>query len=274
MSNEKNSNSQDQLARLTHIMAALRDPQSGCPWDVAQTMSSLTRYTIEEAYEVADAIAKGNPDEICDELGDLLFQVVFYSQIAQEDGSFNLQDVARAICEKMIRRHPHVFAGEAAPDAAGLNVQWEAIKAQEKQSKTDYLLDDIPRGLPALKLAQKMQKRCATVGFDWQEVQPVLAKVREEIDEIDAELSATEKDQSAIEEEIGDALFAMVNLARHCKVDADAALRQASHKFTRRFNAVESLARRTGRSLDELSLGEMETLWQEVKQQKAPQGEP
>ncbi|WP_414829838.1 nucleoside triphosphate pyrophosphohydrolase [Alteromonas sp. H39] len=272
MQNEKNSESEDQLARLTRIMVALRDPKTGCPWDVAQTMSSLTRYTIEEAYEVADAIAKGNPDEICDELGDLLFQVVFYSQIADEDHIFDLQDVARAICEKLIRRHPHVFAGESAPDEAELNAQWEAIKAQEKQRKDSqyrYLLDDVPSGLPALKLAHKMQKRCASVGFDWPDVLPVLAKVREEIDEINAELIATEKDQAAIEEEIGDALFAMVNLARHCKVDADAALRQASHKFARRFNAVETLAKERKQSLSTLSLHEMEKLWLEIKQQQS-----
>ncbi len=271
MQNEKSIESEDQLARLTHIMARLRDPQTGCPWDVAQTMSSLTRYTIEEAYEVADAIAKGDPDEICDELGDLLFQVVFYSQIADEDGEFSLQDVAWAICEKLIRRHPHVFAGEEAPDEAGLNAQWEAIKAQEKQSKdtqSRLLLDDVPSGLPALKLAHKMQKRCASVGFDWSDVKPVLAKVREEIDEIEAELIAAEKSQAAIEEEIGDALFAMVNLARHCKVDADTALRQASHKFSRRFNAVETLAIQNKQPLHAMTLQEMEALWQQVKQHK------
>lgn len=272
MQNEKSSESEDQLVRLTRIMAALRDPRTGCPWDVAQTMTSLTRYTIEEAYEVADAIAKGSPEEICDELGDLLFQVVFYSQIADEDGVFNLQDVARAICEKLVRRHPHVFAGEAPPDEAGLNAQWEAIKAHEKQKRDSHarsLLDDVPRGLPALKLAYKMQKRCASVGFDWPDALPVLAKVREEIDEIETELISPEKDQAAIEEEIGDALFAIVNLARHCKVDADSALRQASHKFAGRFNAVESLATDNKQSLAEIGLEEMEQLWQEVKQREA-----
>ncbi len=274
MQNENSSEPEDQLDRLTRIMAALRDPESGCPWDVAQTMSSLTRYTIEEAYEVADAIATGSPDEIRDELGDLLFQVVFYSQIASEDNTFDLQDVAKAICDKLIRRHPHVFAGETAPDEAGLNAQWEAIKAQEKQSKKqrqEYLLDDVPSGLPALKLAHKMQKRCASVGFDWPEVKPVLAKVKEEIDEIEQELDATEQDKAAIEEEIGDALFAMVNLARHCKVDADSALRKASHKFAGRFNAVEALASSRGESLSSMDLEEMERLWQQVKRDSKQQ---
>lgn len=271
MPSESNTNPQDQLQRLVAVMAALRDPQSGCPWDLAQTMSSLTRYTIEEAYEVADAIAGGKPDEICDELGDLLFQVVFYARLGEESGDFTLQDVARAIADKLERRHPHVFAGQQAGDARQLNTQWEAIKAAERAGKataTDtLLLNDIPSGLPSLKLAHKMQKRCATVGFDWPDAAPVMDKVREELEEIQQELDAPERDQAALEEEIGDALFAMVNLARHCQIDADTALRNASHKFARRFNAVEKQAGSLQQNLADMSLEQMEALWQQVKRQ-------
>lgn len=267
-----NSNKpRDEIQRLVSVMAALRDPESGCPWDLAQTMSSLTRYTIEEAYEVADAIAGGEPDEICDELGDLLFQVVFYARLGEESGDFTLQDVARAIADKLERRHPHVFAGQQPGDASQLNVQWEAIKASERAGKARtegaLLLDDIPSGLPSLKLAHKMQKRCATVGFDWPHAAPVMDKVREELDEIQQELEASERNQAAVEEEIGDALFAMVNLARHCGVEADTALRKASHKFANRFNGVEELARSQQQTLTDMSLEEMEALWQQVKRQ-------
>jgi ATP diphosphatase len=298
--------------RLLDIMAQLRDPQSGCPWDVKQTMESLTRYTIEEAYEVADAIATGDMHDIKDELGDLLFQVVFYAQIASESSAFTFDDVAQSISDKLVRRHPHVFANPLASEGAGdtnknltvertqlndsaLNAQWDAIKAQEKQFKKQRLkqddeviepsiLDSVPKGMPALMYAQKLQKACAKVGFDWPDAAPVIDKVREEVEEIQQELdfkqraqgalnagvaplnSGVPDNQQAIEEEIGDALFAMVNLARHCKVDADTALRNASNKFTNRFKGVERLAAEQGEKLDALTLDEMEALWQQVKQ--------
>lgn len=261
---------EDQLARLTQIMARLRDPKTGCPWDVQQTMSSLTRYTLEEAYEVVAAIEQGLHSEICEELGDLLFQVVFYARIAQEQGEFDLQDVAKAISDKLIRRHPHVFADGHTGNAEHLSAQWEAIKAQEKAAKGQVecsLLDTVPSGLPALMFAQKLQKACAKVGFDWPDIAPVLDKVREEIEEIAAELTPAQPDHTAIEEEIGDALFAMVNLARHAGVDADTALRKASHKFASRFRNVENMAKSGGHSLTDMSLDEMEALWQEVKRQ-------
>ena len=298
--------------RLLDIMAQLRDPQSGCPWDVKQTMESLTRYTIEEAYEVADAIATGDMHDIKDELGDLLFQVVFYAQIASESSAFTFDDVAQSISDKLVRRHPHVFANALASEGvsdtnenvsvertqlndSALNAQWDAIKAQEKQLKKQRLkqddeaiepsiLDSVPKGMPALMYAQKLQKACAKVGFDWPDAAPVIDKVREEVEEIQQELdfkqraqgalnagvaplkSGVPDNQQAIEEEIGDALFAMVNLARHCKVDADTALRNASNKFANRFKGVERLAAEQGEKLDALTLDEMEALWQQVKQ--------
>lgn len=273
--------------RLLAIMAQLRDKDSGCPWDVEQTMESLTRYTIEEAYEVADAIANGDMGDIKDEFGDLLFQVVFYAQIASEQSEFNFDDVARGISDKLVRRHPHVFGdgdnnlGSTVQKLshASLNAQWDAIKAQEKlakqqsQSSTSVhekenanisILDNVPSGMPALMHAQKLQKACAKVGFDWPEVTPVLEKVREEVDEIAQEVGI-ENNHAAIEEEIGDALFAMVNLSRHLNVDADTALRKASHKFASRFKGVEQLAHTKGNDLNSLTLDEMEALWQQVK---------
>ena len=301
-----------EMQRLLKIMAQLRDPQSGCPWDVKQTMESLTRYTIEEAYEVADAIATGDMHDIKDELGDLLFQVVFYAQIASESSAFTFDDVAQSISDKLVRRHPHVFANALASEGvsdtnenvtvertllsdSALNAQWDAIKAQEKQLKKQRLkqdseatensiLDNVPKGMPALMYAQKLQKACAKVGFDWSDAAPVIDKVREEVEEIQQELdfkqraqgalktgvvplnSGVPDNQQAIEEEIGDALFAMVNLARHCKVDADTALRNASKKFANRFKGVERLAAEQGDKLDALTLDEMEALWQQVKQ--------
>ena len=232
---------------------------------------------------MADAIASGDMGDIKDELGDLLFQVVFYAQIANEQDAFSFDDVAQSISDKLVRRHPHVFAGTNSGDTlsdASLNAQWEAIKAQEKRAKkatSNSILDNVPTGMPALMHAQKLQKACAKVGFDWPEVMPVLDKVREEVDEIAQEIHIASESEStesgdilplnhdAIEEEIGDALFAMVNLSRHLKVDADTALRKASHKFAARFKGVEQLAREQGTELDTMSLEEMETLWQTIK---------
>jgi ATP diphosphatase len=259
------------LNRLLSIMESLRDRENGCPWDQEQTMQSLTRFTIEEAYEVVDAIAKGNSDDIRDELGDLLFQIVFYAHIAQEEGEFDFNDVANAISDKLVRRHPHVFSKTSASALSqeALALQWDAIKAQEKAEKrannASGLLDDVPTGLPALMYAQKLQKKCARVGFDWPNTLPVLDKVEEEVGEIRQELEAETRSKAALEEEIGDALFAMVNLARHCNVDADTALRKASQKFANRFSAVEALALDKHQSLEELSLAELEALWCKAK---------
>lgn len=268
---EENKTNLSGLNRLLSIMESLRDKENGCPWDQEQTMQSLTRFTIEEAYEVVDAIAKGNSDDIRDELGDLLFQIVFYAHIAQEEGEFDFNDVANAISDKLVRRHPHVFSKTSAPALSqeALALQWDAIKAQEKAEKrannASGLLDDVPTGLPALMYAQKLQKKCATVGFDWPNTLPVLDKVEEEVGEIRQELEAEMRSKAAIEEEIGDALFAMVNLARHCNVDADTALRKASQKFANRFSAVEALALDKHQSLEELSLAELEALWCKAK---------
>ncbi|MFS1701696.1 nucleoside triphosphate pyrophosphohydrolase [Alteromonas sp. AMM-1] len=267
MSDEKPTEPAQALERLLTMMARLRDPQKGCPWDVQQTMQSLTRYTIEEAYEAVDAIERGGIAEIRDELGDLLFQIVFYAQIGKEQGAFDFASVASAISDKMERRHPHVFA-DATTSESELAAQWDAIKAQEK-SKARHthssILDDIPTGLPALMYAQKIQKACAKVGFDWPDIAPVLDKVNEEIEEIQAELNEVTVNQQRLEEEIGDALFAMVNLARHASVDADTALRRASLKFAKRFAQVEQAAHNKQQSLTQLSLDEMESLWQQAK---------
>ncbi|MCW8109436.1 nucleoside triphosphate pyrophosphohydrolase [Alteromonas ponticola] len=254
------------ISTLLQIMAQLRHPQTGCPWDIKQTMQSLTRYTIEEVYEVADAIEKECPDDIRDELGDLLFQIVFYAQIAQEQGTFTFDCVVETVCAKMIRRHPHVFAGKSVAQSE-LEQQWASIKQDEKTpSHTDTsILDDIAKGLPALMYAQKVQQRCATVGFDWDHPRHVLEKVKEEVDEINQELNVDEVDQAALEEEIGDAFFALVNLSRHCNVDADTALRRANHKFISRFHRVEHLARQQNRQLNELNLDQLEALWQIAK---------
>jgi ATP diphosphatase len=268
---EENKTSLSGLNRLLSIMESLRDKENGCPWDQEQTMQSLTRFTIEEAYEVVDAIAKGNSDDIRDELGDLLFQIVFYAHIAQEEGEFDFNDVANTISDKLVRRHPHVFSKTSASALSqeALALQWDAIKAQEKAEKrannASGLLDDVPTGLPALMYAQKLQKKCARVGFDWPNTLPVLDKVEEEVGEIRQELEAETRSKAAIEEEIGDALFAMVNLARHCNVDADTALRKASQKFANRFSAVEALALDKHQSLEELSLAELEALWCKAK---------
>lgn len=269
MSNETSASSGN-LQRLLDIMAKLRDPQTGCPWDQQQTLQSLTRFTLEEAYEVVDAIEQNQPDEICDELGDLLFQIVFYAQLAQEKSWFNFDAIAGAAADKMVRRHPHVFDGTVV-GTDQLQQQWEAIKAREKPAGAGSLglLADVPKGMPALMYAQKLQKRCAKVGFDWHAPEPVLDKVREELDEINQEISARVVDEKRVEEEISDALFAMVNLARHCNVDADSALRRASNKFARRFNGVEQLAAEQQTALSSLSPEQLDTLWRSVKKQEA-----
>ncbi len=255
------------ISRLLEVMAALRDPATGCPWDKVQTFETIAPYTIEEAYEVADAIERRDMAELCDELGDLLLQVVYHARMAEEIGAFAFPDVVMAITSKMIRRHPHVFGDGA---AAGFNeLKWDQAKAAEKAARPaspTAMLDDVARNLPALKQAAKLQRRAATVGFDWNDPKAVLAKLREEIDELEAEIDAKAPVDRA-RDEIGDLMFAVVNLARHLSVDADGALRGANEKFRRRFGFIESALRNQGRRLQDSTLDEMETLWITAKSQ-------
>lgn len=256
------------IGRLIEIMAALRDPLTGCPWDKEQTFASIAPYTIEEAYEVADAIERGDMGDLRDELGDLLLQVAYHARLAEEIGAFGFGDVVEAVTAKMIRRHPHVFGGAAAR-AAGLPAgAWERMKAAEKAGRTPAdasLLDDVPVALPGLARAVKLQRRAGTVGFDWNDPRAVLAKLREEIGEVEAEIEAGGTPE-AVEAEIGDVLFAVANLARHLHVDPDRALRGANAKFQRRFRHIERRLRDAGRTPADSSLDEMEALWQEAKQ--------
>lgn len=250
------------IEKLLQVMAALRDKEGGCPWDLQQSYQSILPFTIEEVYEVAEAIENNDFDSLRDELGDLLFQVVFYAQIAKEEGRFDFQQIVDAISEKLVRRHPHVFSSTVFEDEGQLNQAWEEQKHKERQQKDQQasVLDDIPKSLPELKRAQKIQKRAAKVGFDWPNVEPVWEKVAEEILEV-KEAAATE-DQEHLEEELGDLMFALVNLTRHYGVDADIALRKANQKFTRRFQKVESLC---DRPMQDYSLQQLEDLWQKVK---------
>ncbi|MCC2617782.1 nucleoside triphosphate pyrophosphohydrolase [Aestuariibacter halophilus] len=253
-----------QTERLLNIMRALRDPDGGCPWDRAQTFSSIVPHTLEEAYELADAIASGDREDICDELGDVLFQVVFYAQLGQEEGAFDFERVAGSIADKLERRHPHVFANQSV-DEQDLHRQWEAIKQQERAQKGHQdtsILANVPTGMAPLLRAQKLQKQCAKVGFDWDSALPVLDKVREEVDECGEELAAESMDTTALAEEIGDLLFAVVNLARHVGVNPEQALVDANRKFERRFRGVEA---QLGSRLQDASLQEMEEAWQQVK---------
>jgi MazG family protein len=253
------------IQALLRIMASLRDPAAGCPWDREQDFASIAPYTIEEAYEVADAISRGEMGELRDELGDLLFQVVFHARMAEEAGEFDFADVVEGIVEKMIRRHPHVFADDEVADAEAQTRAWEEHKAKERQAKGQHhsLLDGVTLGLPALSRAQKLQKRAARAGFDWPEVDSVLAKIAEELDEVRAELASG--DQLALQGEIGDLLFACVNLARHAGVDPETALRTSNEKFERRFRHIEQALRDAGKDIEQCPLEEMDALWDEAK---------
>ncbi|HRD72438.1 MAG TPA: nucleoside triphosphate pyrophosphohydrolase [Aquimonas sp.] len=255
------------LPRLLAIMAQLRNPYGGCPWDLEQTFSTIAPCTIEEAYEVADAIIRGDFDDLRDELGDLLLQVVFHARMAEEAGRFDFAAVVDAITDKLIRRHPHVFEDREASDADGALVQWESRKREEREAKGDpdrSALAGITQGLPEWQRAHKLQKRAASVGFDWPDVAPVIAKLHEELDEVRAEWK-NGLGTDALEDEIGDVLFVAVNLARHAKVDAGSALRRANRKFERRFRAMEALAAAQGRVFSELDLAAQESLWEQVK---------
>jgi len=270
------------ITRLLDIMAALREPETGCPWDVVQTFETIKPYTIEEAYEVADAIERNDPDDLCDELGDLLLQVVFHARIAEEAGLFTFGDVVEAITKKMIRRHPHVFAvsNAATPDAVKL--QWDEIKRQEKQERAERhaarakasgkpmpddpkagFLGSVQRSFPALTEALKLQERAAKVGFDWSEAEPILDKIEEEIGELREALRVGRPEKIA--DELGDLIFALANIGRHVKTDPEQALRGTNTKFRKRFGYIERTLEANGESLQGATLERMEELWQEAK---------
>lgn len=264
------------MQQLLDIMSALRDKQSGCPWDIAQDFSSLAPYAIEEAYEVADAIERQRFDELKDELGDLLLQVVFHAQLAKEQGLFAFNDVVTAINDKMIRRHPHVFPSAdgtllSVADAEEQTISWEAMKKKERDAREPHdtsALAGVGGGMPEWLRAAKLQKRAAAVGFDWPDVECVFEKLQEEIVEVREEL-ANGVGHAALQDEIGDILFVCVNLARHAKVDFGAALRHANHKFESRFRAMEKMADLQQTSLKQLTLEQQEELWRLVKAQGA-----
>ena len=254
------------INQLLSIMARLRDPEHGCPWDLEQDFASIAPYTIEEAFEVAEAIARGDMDDLRDELGDLLLQVVFHARMAEEQGSFEFSDVVKTISDKMIRRHPHVFADQQGASITQIKDTWEAIKAAERESKGrahSSQLDGVPEGLPALQRAAKLQKKAARVGFDWPEARQVLQQVRAELDELEQAMEGGDREEVA--DELGDVLFSVVNLSRHLKLDADQALRQSSDKFVRRFRKMERLAAEEERTLASLDADSLETLWIRAK---------
>jgi tetrapyrrole methylase family protein/MazG family protein/ATP diphosphatase len=253
------------IDRLLAIMARLRDPQAGCPWDVEQTFASIAPYTVEEAYEVADAIERGDLSDLKEELGDLLLQVVFHARMAEEQGAFGFEDVARAINAKMVRRHPHVFGEHAYGSPAAQKAGWEALKAEERDAKgrAGSLLDDVPAGLPALTRAVKLSKRAARMGFVWPTVNDVLAKLDEETAELKAEIAAGDLEKAR--QEMGDVLFVVANLARALDVDPEDALRATNAKFTRRFRYIERKLAERGKTPAESDLAEMDALWDEVR---------
>jgi ATP diphosphatase len=268
------------IQRLLAIMARLRDPQGGCPWDLKQTFATIAPYTIEEAYEVADAIDRGDLDDLKDELGDLLLQVVFHARMAEEQGVFAFPDVVEAISDKMERRHPHVFAGMSIADSDALNAMWDAEKKRERLAKQGDAADasalaGVARGLPEWQRAVKLQKKAATVGFDWPGPAPVIEKLKEELDEVQAEfdaLAAAPQDPAVrerLEDELGDLLFVAANLARHAKVDPGAALRRANHKFERRFRMMETMAAADGVRLADLPLDAQDAYWNRAKAAEA-----
>ena len=271
-----------EIGRLIEIMAALREPETGCPWDVVQTFETIKPYTIEEAYEVADAIERNDPDDLCDELGDLLLQVVFHARIAEEAGLFSFGDVVEAITKKMIRRHPHVFAVSDAATPDAVKLQWDEIKRQEKAERAERhaaraaasgkpvaddpkagFLGSVQRSFPALTEALKLQEQAATVGFDWSEAEPILDKIEEEIGELREALRAGAADRIA--DELGDLIFALANIGRHVKANPEQALRGTNTKFRSRFGYIETSLQANGETLQGATLERMEELWQEAK---------
>jgi nucleoside triphosphate diphosphatase len=260
------------IARLLDIMATLRTPDTGCPWDLAQNFATIAPYTIEEAYEVADAIARDDLDDLKEELGDLLLQVVFHARMAQEQGAFNFADVVETLSAKLIRRHPHVFGDEKTRTPQAVEGLWERIKTQERQQKAarentsnDGALAGVPVTLPALTRALKLQTKASKVGFDWNDPRAVLSKIREEADEIEAALDGDGANAAA---EVGDLLFAAVNLARHLRADPEAMLRQTNRKFERRFASIETALAAKGKKPIDSTLAEMDALWDEAKAQE------
>ena len=253
------------MLRLLAIMARLRDPETGCAWDLEQSFATIAPYTIEEAYEVADAIQRRDLKDLRDELGDLLFQVVFHSRMAEEQGQFKFDDVVEAICAKMVRRHPHIFGSEG-PRSSGEQVAaWDIIKAQERALKSEEagLLDDIPQGMPALSRAVKLSKRAASVGFVWPTVDEVLAKLDEEVEELKVEVAA--EDRAKAQDELGDVLFVVANIARTLDIDPEDALRRSNAKFERRFGYIEAALKARGRTPQQSDLAEMDNLWNAAK---------
>ncbi|MEM7402099.1 MAG: nucleoside triphosphate pyrophosphohydrolase [Pseudomonadota bacterium] len=252
----------DNLFRLLKIMQTLRDPENGCPWDIQQTFDSILPYTIEEVYEVADAIDQKDFVQLKDELGDLLLQIVYYTQMAREQNMFDLEDVAGNICDKLVRRHPHVFAKDI-PEA---QQSWEELKQEERDKKLiqKSLLNDIPSAMPQLMRAKKIQKRVANIGFDWKELAAVIEKVEEELNEL-KEVIESDQNKESLEEELGDVLFSVVNLSRHIKVNAEEALRKSNKKFIKRFQFIENCLENENKDIKECSLDELEAYWQQAK---------
>ena len=259
--------------RLLDIMARLRDPDLGGPWDREQNFRSIAVYTIEEAYEVADAVEREDMPDLMDELGDLLFQVVFHARMAEECGQFDFDDVVVAICKKMVRRHPHVFGDAVVSDAVQQTAAWEEIKARERARKAGGgpagALDGVPTAMPSNARALKLQRRASRVGFDWPSASHVLAKVREEIDELAAEMTS-DSSPERLEDEVGDLLFSVVNLARHLDIEPEAATRRSNRKFEARFRAMEAIARDSGMELEQLDPGQLEELWVAAKAAVGP----
>jgi ATP diphosphatase len=264
------------ISRLIEIMAALRNPQTGCPWDIVQTFETIKPYTIEEAYEVSDAIERNDMDDLCEELGDLLLQVVFHARMAEEAGEFSFGDVVEAITRKMIRRHPHVFARSDADTPDAVKKQWDDIKQAEKRERTERrakrgvgedfkagFLGSVQRSFPALTEALKLQERAAKVGFDWSAPEPILDKIEEEIGEL--RIALAEGDQAKVSDELGDLIFAVVNIGRHVKADPEDSLRGTNTKFRRRFNHIETVLEAKGEALEAASLERMEEIWQAAK---------
>lgn len=272
-------NEQASIEKLRWVMTQLRDPLTGCPWDIKQDFASITSHTLEEAYEVVDAIEQGDFVELEKELGDLLFQVIFYSQLGQEQQLFDFDSVIAAICEKLIRRHPHVFGQANLQTDEEIKANWENEKILERAKKSKSqgshsnndnlsILADIPKNLPALSQAAKIQKRCAHVGFDWDNKSDVFAKIEEEVQEVKEELEAETLNEKALAEELGDLMFAVVNLCRHAKEDPETLLRKANKKFSKRFNGVEDQVATSGKSFTAHDLAELENYWQNVKNQE------
>ncbi|MDR9762466.1 nucleoside triphosphate pyrophosphohydrolase [Rhizobium redzepovicii] len=264
------------ISRLIEIMAALRHPETGCPWDIEQNFQTIKPYTIEEAYEVSDAIERGDMDDLCDELGDLLLQVVFHARMAEEAGEFSFGDVVNAITTKMIRRHPHVFSRSEADTPDAVKIQWDEIKQAEKRDRAERrarrgitedfkggFLGSVQRSFPALTEALKLQERAAKVGFDWSAPEPILDKIEEEIDEL--RVALRDGDRAKVSDELGDLIFAVVNIGRHVKADPEQALRGTNTKFRRRFNHIENVLEAEGETLEAASLARMEEIWQAAK---------